>query len=528
MNVAAYCRVSTDRDDQMNSLENQTSFFNEYIQRNPDWNFVGIYSDEGVTGTSVEKRKQFTAMIQDAKDGKIDLILTKEVSRFARNTVDTLNYTRELRRYDVGVYFINDNINTLESDGEFRLSIMASVAQEESRKTSARVKWGMKRQMEKGFVFAPPFLGYEVKNGVLTVNEEEAKIVRRIFDLYVNKRMGTVLIAQTLARENTPLTKKLKCWSSTAILRILRNEKYVGDLIQQKTIVKDYLTHKSEVNTGEKLIFKDHHEAIVDRTTWDEAQRILSERSIDPVEHNRARHTNKYWCSGKVECGTCHGSFIRKGKKALHNDIVAYHCKHTTYYENKTGGCTNTTYIDERILFACMQYVIQKLSINAEDIKNELVEALHHSKDREKIVCKLSVSEEKLTELNEKKKRMLSFLVDGIVSREDYQSAIRDLDAEITQVKNEIHDLKKEENRFNNSESQLVIIFELVAKYLEQAEPTQQIYSEVLEKIVVYDDRHVDIFIQGIPNPFSVKYYREGRGTQYRVYCEDYDHNITG
>ena len=184
INVAAYCRVSTDSDDQMNSFENQVSFFNEYIQRNPNWNLVHIYTDEGLSGTSVKKRKGFNTMIEDAKAGKINLIITKEVSRFARNTVDTLHYTRELGRINVGVYFINDNINTLDSDGEFRLSIMASVAQEESRKTSMRVKWGMKRQMERGFVFAPPMIGYDLCNGALTINEEEAKVVRKIFDLY--------------------------------------------------------------------------------------------------------------------------------------------------------------------------------------------------------------------------------------------------------------------------------------------------------------------------------------------------------
>ena len=148
MKVAAYCRVSTDSSDQMNSLENQTSFFQDYIRKNPDWDFVGVYSDEGVTGTSVAGRIQFSRMIEDAGRGEIDLILTKEVSRFARNTVDALNYTRQLRSLGVGVFFINDNINTLDSDGELRLSLMSMLAQEESRKTSARVRWGMRRQME--------------------------------------------------------------------------------------------------------------------------------------------------------------------------------------------------------------------------------------------------------------------------------------------------------------------------------------------------------------------------------------------
>ena len=165
LNVAAYCRVSTDKDDQANSFESQKLYFEEYIKRNPEWELYEIYADEGLTGTSTKKRKAFNKMIADAHLGKFDLIITKEVSRFARNTVDTLQYTRELKSLNIGVYFALDNIDTLAPDGELRLTIMASLAQEESRKTSERVKWGQKRQMEKGVVFGRDMLGYDVVNG---------------------------------------------------------------------------------------------------------------------------------------------------------------------------------------------------------------------------------------------------------------------------------------------------------------------------------------------------------------------------
>ena len=521
MKVAAYCRVSTDRDDQMNSLDNQTSFFNEYIQRNKDWDLVEIYSDEGVTGTSVKKRVQFNKMIQDAKSGKIDLIVTKEVSRFARNTVDTLNYTRELRRHNVGVYFINDNINTLENDGEFRLSIMASVAQEESRKTSSRVKWGMKRQMEKGFCFSPPMLGYESKDGVLTVNEEEAKIVRRIFDLYVNERMGTQLIAKKLAEENTPLTKRLKCWSPTAVMRILKNEKYVGDLIQQKTMVVDYLTHKAVENDGDKLYFRDHHEPIVSREIWNEAQRICESRKSDTVEYNPSKHTNRYWCSGKVQCGICKGACVTKTKKAQHGTIRIYRCKRTTFYENADGGCTNSSFVDERILCACMQHVLKKIALSAEEIHNQIVLALNSNDEGNGIANDIKRLEQKAESLNAKKKKMLSLLVDDVISKEDYQSSAKDIDREIYNIQNEISMLKHSQNSLAESETHLAKIFEYIKKYVSQLEPTKEIYGNVLERIVIYDDAKVDIYLTGISKCFSVKYYREGRGTQYKVYCED-------
>ncbi len=188
--VAPYSRVSTDAEDQINSLENQINYYTSLIQERDDWVLADMYVDEGITGTNTRKRNAFNRLIADAYAGKIDLILTKEVSRFARNTVDTLSYTRALKAINVGVFFINDNIDTRDKDGEFRLTIMASVAQEESRKTSERVKWGMKRQMERGYVFANTVFGFDVRKGSITINEEEAKIVRQIFYKHVYEGKG--------------------------------------------------------------------------------------------------------------------------------------------------------------------------------------------------------------------------------------------------------------------------------------------------------------------------------------------------
>ena len=169
--VAAYCRVSTDNEDQANSFESQQRYFRQYIERNPDWELYEIFADEGISGTNTKKRKEFNRMIACAKNGDFDLIITKEISRFARNTLDSIYYTRELKKHGVGVIFMNDNINTLDGDAELRLAIMSSIAQEESRKTSERVKWGQKRQMEQGVVFGRSMLGYDVEGGKMTINE---------------------------------------------------------------------------------------------------------------------------------------------------------------------------------------------------------------------------------------------------------------------------------------------------------------------------------------------------------------------
>ena len=198
LQVAAYCRVSTDKEDQANSFEAQQRYFREYIQRQPDWELQGIYADEGFSGTSTNKRVEFNKMLHAAELGQIDLIVTKEVSRFTRNTVDALQITRELRRRGVGVLFLNDSLDTRTNDGELRLTIMSSFAQDESRRTSERSKWGQMRSMEKGVVFGGSLLGYDVIGGKMTVNPEGAEVVRLIFHKYLQERKGCSTIAREL------------------------------------------------------------------------------------------------------------------------------------------------------------------------------------------------------------------------------------------------------------------------------------------------------------------------------------------
>ena len=244
LRVAAYCRVSTSQEDQRNSLENQRRYFSEYIRRQPDWELVEVYADEGLSGTSSD-RPAFRRMLAAAAEEKIDLILTKEVSRFARNTVDTLAYTRLLRRQGVGIVFIGDHIDTRQNDGEFRLTIMASVAQEESRKISERVKWGQQRSMERGVVFGcDNIYGFSLRGGELTVKPEQAAVVREVYRRFLMDGKGTYIIARELTAEGIPPPGgKGKAWSSTMVLRLLRGEKYCGDLLQRKSCTPVFFGH---------------------------------------------------------------------------------------------------------------------------------------------------------------------------------------------------------------------------------------------------------------------------------------------
>lgn len=347
LRVAAYCRVSTDREEQANSFESQRAFFREWIGRNPEWELVEIFADEGTSGTGTKKRKGFNRMIEAAKAGQIDLILTKEVSRFARNTVDTLQYTRELRKMGVYVLFLNDNIHTQDPSAELRLTIMASVAQEESRKTSERVKWGQKRRMEQGVVFGRDLLGYRVERGQLSVKPEEAETVRWIYDQFLNKGKGTCIIAQKLTEKQVPTAPHMKGWSGVSVLRILRNEKYCGDLIQKKTYTPDYLSHEKKYNRGaeEPVVIRDHHEPIITREIFEQTQRELKRRAS--LRRNNGRHSSCYGLSGKLVCGKCGSGFVAR-KKIRHDgsEYLAWRCGRAVSRKD----CDNSRQISNQLI----------------------------------------------------------------------------------------------------------------------------------------------------------------------------------
>lgn len=364
LRVGAYCRVSTEQDDQLHSLHSQQAYFEEVIRAHPGWVFAGIYADEGVTGTSTKKRVAFLRMVDDCADGKLDLILTKEVSRFARNTVDALNYTRLLREYGTGVLFLNDGIDTRQGDGEFRLSIMASVAQEESRKTSERVKWGQRRSMERGVAFGHTY-GFDIQKGALTVNRAEAEVVQLIFSLYLSG-MGAGKIARELdARGIRP--PRAERWSEAAILKMLRNERYTGDLLQKKSVTVDYLSHRRAVNCGqEETVFcPNHHPAIVEREAWEAVQAELARRRGTAGRRYSARH----WCSGKVYCGQCGSAFVPRTTKGAGDCSYRIWCCRCRVRRGAAApdGCNMRT-VHENILLSCADTACRAAGLDMADI----------------------------------------------------------------------------------------------------------------------------------------------------------------
>lgn len=309
--VAAYARVSTDSDEQLSSYEAQVDFYTRHIKSKPEWEFVAVYTDEGVTGTNTKKREGFNRMIDDALAGKIDLILTKSISRFARNTVDTLTTIRSLKEKGIEVYFEKENLYTLDAKGEVMLTIMSSLAQEESRSISENVTWGKRRSMEDGKVTLAysHFLGYEKgPDGLLKIVEEEAKIIRKIYSLFLEGRTVRSIADQLTSEGILTPAGKTK-WSVSTIMSILQNEKYKGDALLQKTYTVDFLSKTVKKNNGEitQYYIQNSHPAIIDPDTFELVQNEIKRRR----PNRRHLHRSSPF-TAKIICGECGAYYGRK------------------------------------------------------------------------------------------------------------------------------------------------------------------------------------------------------------------------
>lgn len=519
-NAAVYCRISTDKDDQANSLKSQREYFAEYIEKNPNWKLVNVYYDEGISGTSIKNREGFNKMINDALNGEIDLIITKEVSRFARNTVDTLNYTRLLRQNGVRVIFMNDGIDTNDSDGELRLTIMASIAQEESRKTSERVKWGQKRRMEKGVVFGRDMLGYDVKKGKMTINEDGANVVRMIFHKFVNEGKGTHVIARELHDEGIrPL--RVKEWSNTVILRVLKNEKYVGDLLQKKTITPNFLSHEKKYNRGEEemVFISNHHEPIIDRDMWDRAQEELKRRTL--TAEQKAKHSNRYWCSGKLVCGECGRRMVSHKRKRQDNTnnktwVCYSNVKNGKRKIDKFGeviGCDNGS-INDKTLVSAVAHCLKYVKINAFSLKNELLSEIKKVQNTPIEDCS-KLLHSRIEALQKKKRGTIDLMLDGLITKEDFKEQIKHYDEEINLLNDRID---KENNKAREMDKQKKTIqqyIDEVERIMGYDENQTEIYQSIVDKIVVYQNHSLVVFFQNFPFGIRLSYTKSGKKEKY-------------
>ena len=340
--VTAYCRVSTDQEEQLSSYENQVRYYTGIITRNPDYELADIYADEGISGTNTKKRDDFNRMIEDCRGGKIDLIITKSISRFARNTLDCLNYVRELKNLGIGITFEKENINTMDAKGEVLLTILSSLAQDESRSISENCTWGIRRRFEQGEhkMSTKRFLGYDYdEDGKLIVNRAQAKVVVRLYEEFLSGK--TVDYIARIFRKEKIKSWDGKCnWLASTLDSMLRNEKYMGDTILQKSYTADFLSKKRVMNDGTIQMYhiEEDHEPIIDVEIWEAVQQELERRQRFCEEHRTNTYavnpeTNPF--SGKVVCGNCNNLYSRvKYTTRRGTKIVKWRCGST----NKAAG----------------------------------------------------------------------------------------------------------------------------------------------------------------------------------------------
>jgi site-specific DNA recombinase len=516
--VAAYCRVSTN--DQENSLPNQEKYFRELIAVNKDWTLVDIYSDEAKSGTDTKNRHGFNRMIANAMAGEIDLIVTKAVSRFARNTVDSLKITRDLKEKGVYVKFTLDNIDTRDNDCDLKLTIFAMIAQEESRKTSVSVKWGQKRRMEQGIVFGRNSMyGYKILEGKLDIIEEEAEIVRKIFNMYADGK-GSHIIASEL-KEKGIKSKFKNDWSNTVILRLLRNEKYVGDLVQKKTFTPNYLTHDKKYNRGEeeKIPLINHHRGIVGRELWNKVQERLIENTLPDAI--KKKHSNRYWCSGKILCGVCREKFVSKTKNLKNNTKYrAWRCIKAAMHgsDAEKGGCLSES-VNEKVLLSSMQYVLSILNLDKDLIKREMLEEIQSLESIGDTTNEIKQLEASIKKQKEKIDRLIDLRTDREITKEQLEKKQGICNEEINRLNANIDNLRNLDKRQNKQISEIKRYMNEIDRILEfnDLSVNEIVFTDLLKRIVVSNANILEIYLKAIPTGIKLHYKSSGKMDTYKV-----------
>ena len=502
--VASYCRVSTDKDDQANSFETQKRYFREYIESHPDWELYEVYADEGITGTTTKKRTQFNRMINAAYEGKFQMIITKEVSRFSRNILDTIRYTRELKAIGIGVIFATDRINTLDPEAEMLLSYLASMAQEESRRTSSRVVWGQIRQMERGVVFGQSLLGYDVKDGVLTINRSGAEIVRLIFHKYAVEQMGTSEIARYLTRKGYCTYRGNDKWKSNSIIKILNNEKYVGDLVQKKTYTPDFLTHTKRTNKGEVpfVTIENHHRPIISREVWNMAQERL--RQNNKHREGDGGHSNRYVFSGKIRCGECGSSFVGRFKYLKDGTkIRRWSCSTAT--NEGTQSCDVGKLIRDDDAMQMLKTAIRSLPLDAKAIINNVtalaLEAIRDGEigtgdDPQRLVFEIE-------RVQQKKEAVMDSYFSGEITKEDMQAMNRKYDRQMENLYRRKKEAEFRQNANRDSKELRTVIQAEVSDILNGEIESEVFCKTMLDSLTVFKDRHMELRLRFLPQVFQ-------------------------
>ena len=502
LRVTFYARVSTDQDEQINSLENQVQYYTELIQSKPNWKFVPGYVDEGISGGSTKKRDNFNRMIRDAKAGMFDFIITKEISRFSRSTLDSIRYTQELLDYNVGVFFQNDNINTLDTDSEFRLVIMAGVAQDEIRKLSERLKFGFRQAIKNGHVLGNDKLyGYDKKDCVLTVNEEEAEIIRIIFDLYGNQRLGTRTISKRLM-ELGYTSREGNAFNTLTIRHILENPKYKGWYCGNKSQSVDYRTKRNVLlDESEWVTYPDPSiPAIVPEELWNRANALYRRRREEMKSHGSGlSFHNRYPYSTKIYCEEHGTTFHRQVIQTKKGQQEVWQCK--VYRSHGRAACS-APQIRSSDLDVILSDIFKELVRDKEKIIDSLVTVLTNipkEVDYGKLRCQV---ENEMDDLERKKNRLLDLSIAGALTVEEFKERNDAFNVRILECQGKLTAIRQEEENQPSEELDIPAIRQALDEALRfTGEIDTALVATILDKVVVKkestkDAIHLDIFLK--------------------------------
>ena len=514
LRVTFYARVSTEKDEQINSLENQIQYYTELIQSKPNWIYIEGYIDEGISGTSTKKRDSFNRMIRDAKAGRFDFIITKEISRFSRSTLDSIKYTQELLEHDVGVLFQNDNINTLDSDSEFRLVVMAGVAQDEVRKLSERLKFGFRQAIKNGHVLGNDKLwGYDKKDCVLTINEGEARVVRRIFDLYANQQIGIRRISQLLYDEGFT-SRKGNAFNVLTIRHILCNPKYKGWYCANKSQTVDYRSkRKIFLDESEWVMYPDPSiPAIVSEELWDRANALYKRRSQQMMSHQSgAEFHNRYPYSGKIICEEHSTSFHRQVLRSSKGEKEVWQCR---VYRNRGRVACSAPQLRTTELDQIMAQIFDQLTQNKQAIIDAVVTVLQSVPDEHDYAQDIRHIEEGLSSIQAKKDRLLEMSIEGVISTAEFKQRNDGFNEQAKVLEERLAVLQSEAEKGQQTTAQLQEIRSALEEELTfQNSVNSALVTTILDKIIVKkgstkEELHLEIHLK-FGGPCGVVFNRE-------------------
>ena len=493
MNIAAYCRVSTDKADQLNSLETQKEFFSEYTQRTGD-TLVRLYADEGISGTKIKNRKEFLRMMADAEHGLFDMVVVKDISRFARNTVDLLQNVRKLKALGIETQFLTANMTSM-GNSEFVLTIFGALAQEESANTSKRIKFGKKINAEKGRV--PNIVyGYDKIIGDyfnLKINEKEAEVIQQMYRWYVEDGYGAAKISQFL-NERDWRTKRNCKWSQNGVCRVLTNELYTGKIINGKQEIADFLTgRRAEKDETEWSVVERPELRIIEPELFERAQQIMQSRG-KAFKVDRERQSNKYLFSTLIKCKECGWSF-RRTVRTYKNTYVRWVC--SGHNGRGADSCPNAVTVDEDELIETLQHYFASVLKEKKNVIRYVVrefQRVYKAKDEN-----LNYEKElntKLDKLKKTRQKYMDMYTDDLISREELNDKIGGMKVEIERLENELKMVSYHLTKGEQLENILHRTFQEIEDITDVREMTNAQLKRLIQKIVVDKDGNVDIYLR--------------------------------